>query len=927
MGAVLNPHCGKKSSLLLCLLILFSTGAYATPSEDTNFLAVHQGTDFPVAWIDVNSDIEYRLYYPGLESGENANAAGNGPFPWMVFIAGEYTGTGNYEDISSSIVSRGYIVMVIELNDDPEDEIAVGKDIQDAIEEITIQNNVDPEQIGIYSQIDENHWVISGHGLGSHSALEVYGHWGDIAQTLELDSYQQPPRGVFGLGHVDGEYIQEGEVTPSFQNLSPPTPAIGLFITGTADGIADAQTEILPLVNSNPPLGMHLMSVVGANHRQYAEWPFLQGAQGDNAATMTKEEQINHASEHIIPFLDLVSKGDHNSFRQAFNREVDSYTVSDSDAYTDENLNKSKFINGELFQPSDVLSFGPQSDIVMQVNWSMRDNSTASSVNQNLINISCWLYSDYDIVTNIGYGEMSPNSTTSCTIPSSGTQPGWYSAVIEIMVDGAPTRWTIDVQRSDGPMWTYEPYEDLQVPQGGWAEVDASQLAVDPDGQIVRITSAEVNGSMSDFSVEILDSGTRMRVYHTAPDTEDLAPRILNISLKADGQYDDRANISMNLTLVDANNQLIVLGQPSQIRVDEDSQMFTFDVNTIVSDPENFALDILLDGESSGQSEILAFSVNESVIEMTPLENKNGVEIFNLSISDQFNDPVLFELVVTILPIDDPILVNYTSLDLEFQEDGSTTLDVSTIAYDPDGGSLIFTATGTSSLFEYSLIDEILTVVGNPDVNGNGILNLSFSKQAQPLNTQQIQVNISVAPVDDQVGINILEFTKIGPGAYIVRWLQQDLDGVGVYIPAVYKNGEEIISIIDTTCNEVPDDAATRTCTDTLSFEESGVQEVVFNIDYPDTELGENRFEIPLNYSQNGEYGVEEETSSNTKIIVILGLVNLIIVGLAVAFFIRKKDTDSIANLASQEEEVVEQSISESSGSGLLARARNQQKP
>ena len=172
--------------------------------------------------------------------------------------------------------------------------------------------------------------------------------------------------------------------------------------------------------------------------------------------------------------------------------------------------------------------------------------------------------------------------------------------------------------------------------------------------------------------------------------------------------------------------------------------------------------------------------MNGSVIEMTPLEDKNGVDIFNLSISDQFNDPVLFELVVTILPIDDPILVNYSSLDLEFQEDGSTTLDVSTIAYDPDGGSLIFSATGTSSLFEYTLVGEILTVVGNPDVNGNGILNLSFAKQAQPLNTQQIQINISVTPVDDQVGINILEFTKIGPGAYIVRWLQQDQDGVGV---------------------------------------------------------------------------------------------------------------------------------------------------
>ena len=112
-----------------------------------------------------------------------------------------------------------------------------------------------------------------------------------------------------------------------------------------------------------------------------------------------------------------------------------------------------------------------------------------------------------------------------------------------------------------------------------------------------------------------------------------------------------------------------------------------------------------------------------------------------------------------------------------------------------------------------------------------------------------------------------------------------------------------------------------------MSFEETGVQEVVFNIDYPDTELGENRFEIPLNFSQNSESSVEEETTSNTNITVILSLVGVVLLGLAVAFFINKKDTDNIANLASQEEEVVEQSTSESSGSGLLARARSQQDP
>ena len=47
------------------LLILFSTGAYAVPNEDTNFLAVHQELIFLLDGL-INSDVDYRLYYPGL---------------------------------------------------------------------------------------------------------------------------------------------------------------------------------------------------------------------------------------------------------------------------------------------------------------------------------------------------------------------------------------------------------------------------------------------------------------------------------------------------------------------------------------------------------------------------------------------------------------------------------------------------------------------------------------------------------------------------------------------------------------------------------------------------------------------------------------------------------------------------------------------
>ena len=73
----------------------------AVPDEDTNFRPVHDSTDFPVGYFDVNVAIEYRLFYPAMQTGQDVDAAGNGPFPWVLFIGGEGIGIDEYQDIST----------------------------------------------------------------------------------------------------------------------------------------------------------------------------------------------------------------------------------------------------------------------------------------------------------------------------------------------------------------------------------------------------------------------------------------------------------------------------------------------------------------------------------------------------------------------------------------------------------------------------------------------------------------------------------------------------------------------------------------------------------------------------------------------------------------------------------------------------------
>ena len=80
---------------LVCLILLCTIpSTTAVPEEDTNFQPSHSGVDFPVGYIDFDQQAgafqqDHRLVYPALSSGQDAEMAGNGPFPWVLLLIDE----------------------------------------------------------------------------------------------------------------------------------------------------------------------------------------------------------------------------------------------------------------------------------------------------------------------------------------------------------------------------------------------------------------------------------------------------------------------------------------------------------------------------------------------------------------------------------------------------------------------------------------------------------------------------------------------------------------------------------------------------------------------------------------------------------------------------------------------------------------------
>ena len=161
----------------------------------------------------------------------------------------------------------------------------------------------DPENMR--DAFDLHHWGFGGHGLGAKQAAQcqmiLSGAWSEFI-SLPLPTALV----ALGLENVNTDITDE-LLGPS------PQPGMGLYLTGTLDNLAKANTNVEQWLDDQS-IPWHYMSVVGANHVQYQDESGWWDGFNDGTATMNRSYQHEHALNHILPYLDLMLKGEHEQW-------------------------------------------------------------------------------------------------------------------------------------------------------------------------------------------------------------------------------------------------------------------------------------------------------------------------------------------------------------------------------------------------------------------------------------------------------------------------------------------------------------------------------------------------------------------------------------------------------------------------------------
>lgn len=778
-----NPMSAR--SLLLCGLLLLATfsGVQAFPEEDSNYQSPHTGPDFPVGFIDFSVNQqgapgqEHRLVYPAMISGEDSEVAGNGPFPWMVLIVDENETPENYMLLCSRIAQTGTMVYIpswqtnLELND-------IVSDLEEIQTWMHNSNQSNEAVLGMFGSVDESHWGLIGHGVGAVIATNGYINW----LALATNQTAQPPRAIVGLA-LEVEEVNEP------LTIQAPAPNIGLFITGSADEVAPATEHVLPVLENVDGFAWQILHSLGANHYQYQDSSSFFENLNDGDASLTQEEQLDHAMEHVLPYLDLTLRGDHSSFREAFNRPNDVDIVSDSNGYVDEDFDQAQLIplsnpislNGTLLSPTDEATF--------VASWSMRNGDQYDDIPSN------WTVTTKCVLDNSTvFSGVIINNEARCIVPMNGVSPGAHQIKLKVFVEGGSGFITFDFNRTNDPIGLIHPLPELLVPQRGYAHLDSSEIAIDPDGQPIEIVNATLLDNQSHFNVVIDSDLLGITLVHTVDEEWEGTTKIA-LELKAGGEILDALNVTLNGSILPVNDPLIQLSSVEQQVVDEDSSSIWFDVSQYISDPEGAPLSMEINGLIQGEGELLSWMVESSndTIRFTPLLNANGAEVFTLTASDGFNTPLSIDVPFRVNPMNDAFDVTGSAWNIDLVEEETLLLNLLDFAVDPDGDALIWQLESEGSTkSQMAISGQELLISGLLDANGiddGWWLNVTDGETVF-----EQRITLTISPEPDRPSLSNGSITKTSENTLLLEWMWSDTDpdsemDVIVNLDGILQNG------------------------------------------------------------------------------------------------------------------------------------------
>lgn len=901
--------------LFLCSLLLLPN-AMALMEEDPDFQPTHDGVDFPVGWTDFNLggpfSPQVRMVYPAMFDGEDKDMAGNGPFSWLVFIGDSGESIDDYMLLTESFAQRGFIVVVsTPMNDETDVEETLERltDIADAMVQ---QNQSNIHILGSAGNIDLAHWGIGGHGKGAAAAYGAYPLWGLTSQSEAF----QPPRALFGVGLDLTEFSEDFDWNELASEVEFPRPNTGFFITGTVDEVAPSQ-EMMERVEQTGGIAWHWMHLLGADHYQFQDSTSF--FENDGTPTMSRSAQIELSSDHLVAYLDTVLHGDHERFRDAFNREQGPQTVGDENAYIDEFLEPSNFLLLTNFTSSHNLStpLNGSQQLVLSTNWTLRNGDTFGELNASwAVDVTCgWEGQPWQ-----ANGSLHANATASCTYPMAPVSPGTHKAWLRVSVEGAPSTTGAVVERTNTPMELVFPQPGVYLPQHGSTSLNISDVALDPDGQPVRVVSAILTGEDANhFSVELAADGASFTVAH-ALDEEWQGECMLEVQLRSDGEVLDEKNTSLRVYLTPVDDPVEKTGTVPIQQLIEDGQSIAYDLGEVVSDPEGEQLLIRVDGMASGTQGPVRYFIEGELITLTPLENANGAVVITALVSDGANPSVELEIPVVVEARDDPVVINTSAwVNHTVEEDAVFTLLLSQLAYDVDGDVLQWTLEHEYSQLQAAQNNGSLAITPAPDTHGqfdNLWLNVTDGTS-----THSDQFTLVVTPVGDMPVASIQAVQRLSESnSATMQWSMLDIDGALNTSGVLTINGVEI----PTNHSCLFESSTTAQCVTIIPLPDSQSVTKDFKLKLHDDELDRD---IVVSYifedTQQGggvtDSNSQEDSTSGLLPPVLIGG-GLLVLLVLLALLARRRGGEE-SDPSELDEHVMNQDERNTSSGGLLARA------
>ena len=707
----------SRMALILSAILLISPLSGFASGLDS-YSDSHELDTLPAGWQDLmfsgdeNGTHRAQIYYPANESGLGQPMDNvSGPYPLLIWIGGEGEDRDQYDWLGKELATAGYIVTVLPPDwnsQQTQSQCASILGLWMGLQYSNLNGNGSIENMR--DAFDLNHWGIGGHGLGAKQAAQC-----QLVMTGAWEQYitNPPPTALIGLGLEDANTdIPDAYLGPS------PEPGMGLYLTGTLDNMAKADTNIDRWLDGHE-IPWHYMSVVGANHLQYKDDATFFEGWNDGSATMEKEEQQSHAIEHITPYLDLMLKGDHTQWLNATNREVNWQNPSDSDAYIYEELTGARFMPMTA-NYSDVNEMEGISGRVVSASTQLTHRDGAlpmgTTVFCTIMEGGDWWdpmdYSTYGINATGAFTGSIENATTSatdCEVSTEGVPPGNRSLRVDVDWYGMPSYLELGFFRENREPILTSPLPTIEVPQHGVTGMPYSDFAIDPDGTTLIVEM-----------LPHLPSSNQMHCYleansilceHTG-EAEWTGTETLNLTIY--DRYDLGFSVQFNLSasVLPVDDSVVQISEIPSASMNEDGNQQAVVISSHFEDPEG-ANATIISAETSGG---LDLSWTNDNIAIQPQLNWHGSTLVEVWVGDGTSAPIRATFNVNVESIPDAPRLNLTRISVI--EDTPLEIPLSELGWDEDGDSVEFEIAGSHPHISLTVLSNVLRIVPAPDWSG-----------------------------------------------------------------------------------------------------------------------------------------------------------------------------------------------------------------